>query len=110
MLAACEKVMSYTEGMDRYAFIANEIVYDATLRNLEILGEAASRVPDQVHESHGEILWRALIGTRNRIVNAYLGIDDDIIWTIVREGVPEFAPQLRAMLEDTERQGPAHAT
>ena len=104
MLGACDKIASYNEGLDQAAFVADGRTYDATLRNLEILGEAATHVPDDVRESHASIPWRALVGTRNQIIHGYLGIDDDIIWSIVRDDIPALAPSLRELLEEAESQ------
>ena len=73
VIGFCEGVLSYTEGMDQSTFVANELVYDATLHNLELIGEAATRIPDGVREAHPEIPWRAIIGTRNRIIHATSG-------------------------------------
>ena len=102
MLEACEKVSAYTDGMEQAAFVADDLTYDATLRNLEILGEAATRVPDEVREAHAEIPWRELVGTRNRLIHAYLGIDDDIIWSIIRDDIPELIPLLITLMEQAE--------
>lgn len=55
MIGFAEKVLSYPEGMDRAAFTASEITYDAVLRNLELIGEAATRIPDEVREANPEI-------------------------------------------------------
>ena len=110
MLAACEKVMSYTDGMDQAAFVADERTYDATLRNLGIIGEAATRIPDSVREAHEEIPWRAMIGTRNRIIHGYLGIDDDVIWSLVRDDIPELIRLLGAFSEETEEGDSARGT
>lgn len=79
MIGFSEKVLSYTKGMDRAAFIASEMTYDAVLRNLELIGEAATHIPDEVREAHSEIPWRMVIATRNRLIHAYFVIDDDII-------------------------------
>ena len=104
MLGACDKILSYNEGLDQPAFIADGRTYDATLRNLEVLGEAATHVPADVRDSRAEIPWRALTGTRNQVIHGYLGIDDDIIWSIVRDDIPMLVPQLRELLEEAETQ------
>lgn len=101
MLGACDKILSYNRGLDQSAFVADERTYDATLRNLEILGEAATHIPADVRESHADIPWRALIGTRNQVIHGYLGIDDDVIWSIVRDDIPALVPLLRALLDRT---------
>ena len=73
MIGFRERVLSYTDGMDQNTFVASELAYDATLRNLELIGEAATRIPDGVREAHPEIPWHAIIGTRNRIIHATSG-------------------------------------
>ena len=58
MIEFSEKVLSYTDGMDQDAFIADRRTYDATLRNLELIGEAATHIPDAVRQAHPNIQWR----------------------------------------------------
>ena len=70
--------------------------YDAVLRNLELIGEAATRVPVNMRELAPEIAWRQIIGTRNRLAHAYLGIEPETVWLIVSESVPTLLLQLRA--------------
>ena len=101
MIAFGEKVLAYTAGLDQQAFVGNSLVYDATLRNLTMIGEAATRVPDAVRQASPDVPWRMVIATRNRLIHAYLGIDDDTLWSIVITDVPRLLTSLRAI------QGPA---
>ncbi len=101
MIVFAEKVLAYTAGMDQPAFVANSLVYDATLRNLELIGEAATHVPDDVRQAHPEVPWRMVIATRNRLVHAYLGIDNDTLWSIVVTDVTALLPMLRAVRLDS---------
>lgn len=98
MIGFCERVLSYTDGLDRKTFVANTLVYDASLRNIELIGEAATRVPDSIRVQYPEIPWRSIVGMRNRIIHVYLGVDDDIIWSVIREDIPLLLPKLRGML------------
>lgn len=79
MLEFGQKVLSYTEGMDRDRFLADKRTYDAVMRNIELIGESAAHVPDRVRDRHQAIEWRSIIATRNRVAHGYLGIDDDVI-------------------------------
>ncbi len=99
MLEFGEKVLSYTEGMDQAAFIADGLAYDATMRNLELIGEAATHIPRAVREAYSGIPWSAIVGLRNRLAHAYLGIRDDVVWTIIRDAVPKLLPALRELLD-----------
>ena len=79
MITFSERVLRYTEHLDQGAFISDIRTYDATLRNLELIGEAATRVPSDAREAYPHISWRRIIGSRNRLAHDYLGIDDDMI-------------------------------
>lgn len=98
MISFAGKCLAYTKGMDQQVFVTNSLVYDATLRNLELIGEAATCVPDTVRQQYPDIPWRMIIATRNRLIHAYLGIDDDTIWSIIRDDVPELVKQLEKIV------------
>ena len=102
MIGFCERVRDYTAGLDKADFVASPISYDATLRNLELIGEAATHVPETVRDAHPEIPWREIVGTRNRLIHAYPGIDNDIVWDIVCNDVPALLPALRTLLDTTD--------
>lgn len=88
----------YTSGMEASAFIADRMRYDATLRNLELMGEAATRVDQEIRNLAPLLPWRQVIATRNRLIHAYLGIDDEIIWSIVTDDVPALRLALTELL------------
>lgn len=102
MIAFGEKALDYAAGLDQAAFVASSITYDATLRNLQLIGEAATRVPEEVREARPEIEWRGIIATRNRLTRACRTISDDILWKIIQRDVPELLPKLRSLLEAEE--------
>lgn len=94
MIHFSRKVIRYTQDCDQQGFIQNEIIYDATLRNLELIGEAANNIPLKIQENNSEIPWRQIIATRNRIIHGYLGIDENIIWSIITEEIPDLLGKL----------------
>jgi len=97
MVAFAEDALSYTAGMDQSGFESNGLVFDATLRKLELIGEAARNVPEEVRTLAPGIPWRQIIATRNRIVHAYLGIDNDTIWSILRDDLPGLIADVEAL-------------
>ena len=101
MLEACEKVMR-SEGLDFHAFVRNELVVDAVLRNLEVLGEAAKKVPDSVRARHPSVEWRAIAGLRDVLAHAYFALDEATLWDIVAQKVPALAEVLRQILEEED--------
>ena len=106
MIEFAEKVTSYTDGLDRHAFVADGLTYDATLRNIQLIGEAATNIPAEVRESYPMIPWRAVVGVRNRLAHSYLHVSDVIVWSIIQDAIPNMLPQLRKILEDSRRESP----
>lgn len=79
MISFARKVIAYTEGLDQAAFIASGLNYDATVRNLELIGEAATHIPETVRTANPQIPWRLVIAPRNRLIHGYLGINNDTL-------------------------------
>jgi len=97
MIVFAEKVVVYTEGLDQERFVASGLNYDATVHNLILLGEAASHIPDRVRAFAGEIDWKQIVATRNRLVHGYLGIKNEIVWDIIQNEIPVLIEQLYAL-------------
>jgi uncharacterized protein with HEPN domain len=97
MIVCAEKVAAYTAGLDQAGFVASGLNYDATLRNMELIGEAATRIPEEIRRANPQIPWRLVIATRNRLIHGYLGIDDDTLWSIVQTDIPALLLQLRQL-------------
>jgi uncharacterized protein with HEPN domain len=83
MRNACRKVLRYTAGMDLRALRHDERTYDAVVRNLEILGEAAKRVPEEYRQRHPNVEWKKISGLRDILAHAYFGIDNAILWDVI---------------------------
>lgn len=95
MISFTENVMSYTAGFDQLRFENSGITYDATVRNLELIGEAATHIPQEIRALYTKIPWRMMIATRNQLIHGYLGIDNDTLWSIIQTDIPELYSQLQ---------------
>lgn len=96
----CEKIQTYTSGVSRAEFEQHGIIYDATIRNVELLGEAARNLPEDVRLLSPDIEWPKIIAVRNILIHGYFGIDDDILWDIVQNKIEP----LRQALDALERE------
>ncbi len=106
MIAFTEKVLSYTDGLDQAGFESRPETYDDTLRNLDLIGEAATHIPPAVRDGASEIPWRQIVATRNRLIHGYLGTDNDTLWSIIQDDVPGLLinlRQLRTIQRESER-------
>lgn len=103
MIACAERVISYTEGLDHENFVASGLNYDDTIRNLELIGEAATHVPDAVRAAHPEVPWRQIVARRNRLIHGYLGIDNDTLWSIVEKDTPTLLEQRNSLKRELGR-------
>ena len=99
MIRFAEKILSYTSGMDQAMFVSSALTYDATLRNLELVGEAATHIPENVRNASPYISWRMIIATRNRLIHGHLGIVDDTLWSIITDEVPDWLSSLEKLVE-----------
>lgn len=104
MIKCGERALSYVQGLDIDSFISDSRTYDATLRNIELIGEFATRVPDNVQEAHPEIQWRSIIGARQHMAHGSLTLDNDIVWDIVQNDIPSLLRQLRNLLDLVEHE------
>jgi uncharacterized protein with HEPN domain len=101
MLDSVESVLEYTAGMDFEGFLEDRKTRDAVIRNIQVLGEAANRVPKDVRELYPDIEWMRIIRSRHILVHDYAGIDFEIVWRIIEVHLP---PLKDALLGMTDKQ------
>jgi uncharacterized protein with HEPN domain len=104
VLDAIEKIERYTAGLTFDQFEANEMVLDAVVRNLEIIGEATRYIPATLRERYTQIEWSRVVGFRNIVIHAYFAVDVEIVWTIATQRLSELKTVLTGMLDDYDLQ------
>jgi uncharacterized protein with HEPN domain len=92
------EIENYTNGVDMETFTSNSMMFNATLRQLEIIGEASSRLSEQFRLDNNDIPWPRIIGLRNLVIHEYFGIDDITIWNIVTNDVPVLKKQIEGIV------------
>ena len=99
MLLAGERIGTYTKDMSYSEFIADVKTTDATVRNIQILGEAASQIPKDFQAQYPDIEWSKIIRSRHILVHAYFELDYAIIWQIVNNYLPPLTEKLRIIVK-----------
>jgi len=102
MLDAVERLHRYVGDESRERFEADEVLQDAVIRQLEILGEAASRVTPEFRDSVPEIPWSKVIGTRHRLIHGYLSVDLEVVWHTATHHVPRLRSDLKTAIGGLE--------
>lgn len=98
MLTASEKIIKFTEGLAKDDFFVDVKTYDAVIRNLEIIGEAAKKIPPKFREKHDNVEWKKIAGLRDILIHEYFGIDSEIVWDVVQNKIPELIKILKRIL------------
>ena len=98
ILRSCEKILEYVKGLTKDEFVRETRTYDAVVRNLEIIGEAAKNLSPEIKESLPDIEWRKISGLRDLLAHAYFGIDDDILWDVIQNKISQLAKKIEEHL------------
>jgi uncharacterized protein with HEPN domain len=92
------KIKSYTSGMSFEMFQNDDKTIDAVIRNFEVIGEAANRIPDEIKDRFNKVNWHRIRGFRNRIVHDYMGVDLEIIWEIIEKNLDDLKEQIEEII------------
>ena len=99
MAEAIQEILEFVQGRDLPFIRTNRPLQRLIVRDLEILGEAASRISPEYRQEHTELPWRDMIDLRNRLIHAYFDLNLDVIWQTVQQDLPAFLPVLKAILD-----------
>jgi uncharacterized protein with HEPN domain len=100
MLAAAHRVIRYTSNKSFEDLKADDMMYYAVVKNIEIIGEAANMLSSDFVDNHSETPWKQVRGMRNYIVHEYFQIDDVVVWGVVTTDIPVLCQQIQAYLKE----------
>lgn len=99
---SCAKVQRYALNMTLEDFVADERTYDAVVRNLQIIGEAVKQIPPNIREQYPTIEWRKIAGLRDILAHAYFSLENETLWDIVQNKIPELLEQVQRIALDEQ--------
>ena len=94
IIDAINEIELYTKDATAESFAANSMMFNATLRQLEIIGEASNKLSEKLIMENEDIAWARIIGLRNLVIHEYFGIDDLAIWNIIKINIPSFKDKI----------------
>jgi uncharacterized protein with HEPN domain len=97
ILDAADKIAAFIKGMTESQFLADDKTQFAVVRGLEIIGEAAKKIPDTAKAKYPQVPWREIAGMRDKLVHDYIGVNAQVVWKTATEDVPGIAELLRAI-------------
>jgi len=100
--AAMEAAENFVSDCAYEDFLEDRKTQYAVIRALEIIGEAAKNVPDDVRQKYPSIPWKDLTGIRDKLINAYFGVNLEVVWLSVKEDIPQAKPVIRSLLEELD--------
>ncbi|MDD4652060.1 MAG: DUF86 domain-containing protein [Methanothrix sp.] len=100
IMDAFMQIEHYTDGVSHEEFMKDNLIQDGVIRQLEVMGEAARNLSDDLRGDYPHIPWRQMIGLRNRMIHAYFNVNLEIIWEIVQGDIPNLKRETKRVLED----------
>lgn len=98
MIDAIKAIEKYTKGMSEKSFMRDQLVQDAVIRNLEIIGEAAKNISFVCRANYENVPWKQMAGMRDVLIHGYFGVDLGNVWGVVYNRLPDVKKTLRGML------------
>ncbi len=102
MVEASQAAMRFVAGRQRSELQSDQMLLFAVLRAIEVMGEAANKVSEEVRIANENIPWKAIVGMRNRLIHAYFDVDTDMVWKTLQIELPAVLTNLKALLDQPE--------
>jgi uncharacterized protein with HEPN domain len=99
IIDAIAEIENYIQNTNLDDFVKNSMMFNATLRQLEVIGEASNRLSEKILLNNPEIPWARIIGLRNLVIHEYFGIDDFTIWNVIKINLPDLKIKISEILE-----------
>ena len=102
ILTAAVKVEKFTIGLSYEDFIDNDLVVDAVIKNILVIGEATKNIPEEIRKMNPQVEWRKMAGMRDMMIHGYFSINYRIVWDVVQNKIPTLKHQVEQLLKEID--------
>ena len=102
ILENISNIENFSEGLSESKFIGDKLRQNAIVRQIEIMGEAVKNIPDSLKKKHANIPWKEIVGTRDKMIHHYFGVDLEVVWDIVRKDIPKLKVQIKEIFREEQ--------
>jgi uncharacterized protein with HEPN domain len=93
------KILESVKGITKEKFIENELLRDASVRRIEIIGEAVKNIPDSFRRKYPKIEWQGISGIRDKLIHYYFGVDFNVVWRVIEKDIPKLKLEINSLLK-----------
>lgn len=104
---AIAKIARYTDGVEEADFIADELRQDGVIRNMEVIGEAVTKLSPTLKGKHADVPWGEIAGMRNRLIHGYMEVNLELVWDTARQIIPPFRARVAAIQRELSLPAPS---
>ena len=101
IVSSISKIQDYIKDLSFQDFINDQMLLDAVVRNLEIIGEAARNIPPDISSKHIDVEWGKMVSMRNKVMHEYFGVDEEILWKTISDDLPSLKSKIEKLLESS---------
>ncbi|MTW87784.1 DUF86 domain-containing protein [Virgibacillus dakarensis] len=102
ILSAAVKVEKFTRGVSYDDFLDNDLVFDAVIKNILVIGEATKNIPVEIRKMNPQVEWRKMAGMRDMMIHGYFSINYRIVWDVVQNKIPTLRQQVEQLLKEID--------